>query len=42
MSVLSKPTEGSTRLGSFIVESLTGALIVLSALLALATVAIVA
>ena len=42
MSVLSKPVEASTRLGSFIVESLTGTLIVLSALLALATVAVVA
>jgi hypothetical protein len=42
MSVLSKPVEASTRLGSFIVETLTGAVIVLTALLALATVAVVA
>jgi hypothetical protein len=42
MSILSKPVEASTRLGSYIVETLTGALIVLSAVLALATVAIVA
>jgi hypothetical protein len=42
MSVLSKPAEASTRLGSYIVEGLTGILIVLSALLALATVAVVA
>jgi len=42
MSVLSKPVEASTRLGSYIVEGLTGILIVLSAVLALATVAVVA
>jgi hypothetical protein len=42
MSVLSKPVEASTRLGSYIVEGLTGVLIVLSAVLALATVAVVA
>jgi hypothetical protein len=42
MSVLSKPVEASTRLGSYIIETLTGTLIVLSAVLALATVAIVA
>ncbi len=42
MHILSNPIEASTRLGSFIIESLTGTLIVLSALLALATVATVA
>jgi hypothetical protein len=42
MSVLSKPVEASTQLGSYIVEGLTGILIVLSAILAAATVAIVA
>jgi hypothetical protein len=42
MSVLSKPVEASSYFGSFIVESLNGTLIVLSALLALATVAVVA
>ena len=42
MSVLSKPVEASSYFGSFIVESLNGTLIVLSALLAIATVAVVA
>jgi len=42
MSILSKPVEASSYFGSFIVESLNGTLIVLSALLALATVAVVA
>jgi hypothetical protein len=42
MHVLSNPVEASTRLGSFIIEGLTGILIVLSAVLALATVAVVA
>lgn len=42
MSVLSKPVEASSYFGSFVVESLNGTLIVLSALLALATVAVVA
>jgi hypothetical protein len=42
MSVLSKPVEASTWLGSYIVEGLTGVLILLSAVLAAATVAIVA
>jgi len=42
MSVLSNPVEANSYLGSFIVESLNGTLIVLSALLALATVAVVA
>jgi hypothetical protein len=42
MSVLSKPVEANSYFGSFIVESLNGTLIVLSALLAIATVAVVA
>ena len=42
MSVLSYPAEASTRLGSFIIEGLTGVLIILSAMLAIATVAVVA
>jgi len=42
MSVLSNPVEASSYFGSFIVESLNGTLIVLSALLAIATVAVVA
>jgi len=42
MRVLSNPIEATTRFGSFIIESLTGILIFLSAVLALATVAIVA
>jgi hypothetical protein len=42
MHDLSNPAEASTRLGSFIVESLTGTVIVLSALLAVATLAVVA
>ena len=42
MSVLSKPVEASTYFGSFIVQSLNGTLIVLSALLAIATLAVVA
>lgn len=42
MSVLSKPVEGSTWLSSYIVQGLTGVLILLSAVLAAATVAIVA
>jgi hypothetical protein len=42
MSVLSKPAEASTYFGNFIVQSLNGTLIVLSALLAIATVAVVA
>ena len=41
MSVLSKPVEASTKLGSYIVEGLTGVLILLSAVLAAATVAVV-
>ncbi len=42
MSVLSHPVEANSYFGSFIVESLNRTLIVLSALLAFATVAIVA
>jgi hypothetical protein len=42
MHVLSNPIEASTRFGSYIIEGLTGVLIVLSAVLALATVAVVA
>jgi hypothetical protein len=45
MSIVSTPAapvEASTYFGSFIIESLNGTLIVLSALLALATVAAVA
>jgi hypothetical protein len=39
MHILSNPAEASTELGSFIVEALNGSIIVLSAILALATVA---
>jgi hypothetical protein len=39
MHVLSNPAEASTPLGSFIVEALTGSVIVLCAVLALAAVA---
>jgi hypothetical protein len=43
MNVLSKPVEAGPRLGSYVAQGLTGgALIVLSAMLALATVATVA
>ncbi len=42
MRVHSHPVEASTYFGSFVIESLNGVLIVLSALLALATVAVVA
>lgn len=42
MHVLSNPAEASTPLGNFIVEALTGSVIVLSAILALAAVATVA
>ncbi|MES2256053.1 MAG: hypothetical protein V4559_13550 [Pseudomonadota bacterium] len=42
MSVLSKPTEAASYFGSFIIESLNGTLIVLSALLAIATLSVVA
>jgi hypothetical protein len=46
MTILSKsvagPTEASTELGSFIVETLNGSVIVLSAILALAAVAMFA
>jgi hypothetical protein len=42
MHTHSDPIEASTRLGSFIIESLTGTVIVLSALIAVATLAVVA
>ena len=42
MHILSTPAEASARLGSFIVEAMTGAQILLSAVLALATIASVA
>jgi hypothetical protein len=42
MHILSKPAEASTPLGNFIVEALTGSVIILSAVLALAAVATVA
>jgi hypothetical protein len=42
MHVLSKPVEASTYFGSFIIQSLNGTLIVLSALLAIATLSVVA
>jgi hypothetical protein len=42
MSVLSKPAEAGSYFGSFVIESLNGALIVLSALLAIATLSVVA
>ncbi|MGH6828571.1 MAG: hypothetical protein ACREFW_06650 [Rhizomicrobium sp.] len=38
MTILSRPSEANTRLGHLIVEGLTGSLIALSALLALAAV----
>ncbi|HEY4274296.1 MAG TPA: hypothetical protein VGM68_02345 [Rhizomicrobium sp.] len=41
MSILSNPVEASTKFGSYVVEGLTGLLIVLSAILAAATVAVV-
>ena len=40
MSVLSHPTEANTRLGHFIVEGLTGSVIVLSAVLAMSAFAL--
>lgn len=42
MHVLSQPVEASSYFGSFIIESLNGTLIVLSALLAIATLSVVA
>jgi hypothetical protein len=40
MSVLSHPTEANTKLGHLIVEGLTGTVIALSAMLAVAAVAV--
>lgn len=42
MSVLSKPVEASTQLGSYIIEGLTDIVIALSAIMLLAAVAAVA
>jgi hypothetical protein len=42
MHLLSRPAEANTPFGNFIVEALTGSVIVLSAVMTLAAVAIVA
>ena len=42
MTILSKPAEASTEFGSFIIEALNGSVIALSAILALAAVAVFA
>jgi hypothetical protein len=42
MHVLSRPAEANTSLGNFIIEALSGSVIVLSAVMTLAAVAIVA